>query len=223
MIVKDTGGANFAPHPQGQYPALCIDVVDVGWMPTQYGPKCKVRLVFYCGQQAQRMIEGVMETYPMLVFATHAQTLSERGNLRPFLESWRGRAFTPEQLKGFDLDHLLLVPAFLQVLHNETGEYANVQTIMPMPEGFEAPAAPSDYQRVHEREGYTGPNPHPDMSPPAVPTTTFPAPAPVGAAIQPQVLRAPTPTPAPVGVGTQLPVAIPAPAAQPDPDDDLPF
>ena len=209
MIVKDTGGASFAPHPVGQYPAVFLDGVDVGGVEKAERPKFRARLVFYCGQQAQHEVEGTVETYPMLVFTTFNQTLSENGRLRPFLESWRGAAFTVEQLKGFDLDHLLGVPAFLQILHNDTGEHANVQTIMPLPKEMAAPPAPTDYQRVQAREGYAGPAPHPDMSPPAPQAASFPA-APTGVGAQ-----GPDPSwPA------QPPVQAPA---QKEPDDDLPF
>lgn len=166
IIVSDTGGGNFTPHPEGQYPAKCVDVVDVGWVSTDWGPKYRVRLVFFCGETEEKMIDGERKTLPLCVFATFTATLSERGNLRPFLESWRGRLFTADELGRFDMEKLLHAPAFLQVQHRQvsTGKvYANVKTIMKLPPNMTAPDTPADFQRAKDREGWTGPNPHPDM------------------------------------------------------------
>jgi len=57
------------------------------------------------------------------------------------LQSWRGRAFTPEELKKFDLVNVLGKPAFINVTHSVKGDktYANLTSIMPLPKGMPAP------------------------------------------------------------------------------------
>jgi len=167
VYVSDSGGGNFTPHPEGQYPARCIDVVDVGWVRTDYGPKAKVRLTFFCGETEEKTIDGEKVVMPLCVFSTFGKTLNERGNLRPFLESWRSRVFTGDELGRFDLEKLLNAPAFIQIVHRQSNGniYANVKTIMKLPPNMTAPDRPDDFERACEREGWTGPAPHPDAQP----------------------------------------------------------
>jgi len=176
IIVSDSGGTTFAPHPEGQYAARCVDVVDVGWVETDYGPKYKVRIVFFCDEWTEKEIEGEKKKLPLLVFTTFTATLSERGNLRPFLESWRGAVFTGDELGRFDLENLLHAPAFIQIVQRQSNGriYANVKTIMKLPPNMKAPASPDDFQRAKDREGWTGPNPHPQQA--AVATNGEPEP-----------------------------------------------
>ena len=169
FYVSDSGGGSFTPHPEGQYAAVCVDVVDVGWVKTQYGPKYKARVVFFCGEWTKKEIDGEQVKMPLLVFSTFTATLSERGNLRPFLEAWRGKMFTADELGKFDLENLLHAPAFLQVVHrlgSNGNTYANVKTIMKLPPNMTAPTVPAEYQRAKDREGWEGPAPHPDAGRP---------------------------------------------------------
>jgi hypothetical protein len=50
-------------------------------------------------------------------------------------EAWRGRAFTEDELAGFDLKHLLGVYALINVTHSSKGDktYSNVAGLSPLP------------------------------------------------------------------------------------------
>lgn len=69
--------------------------------------------------------------------------LGKKSNLRPLLESWRGKAFTPKELDGFDIEKLIGVPAQVQVLHKPkkdgSGDTAVIGSIMQVPDGVEVP------------------------------------------------------------------------------------
>lgn len=178
IIVSDSGGGSFTPHPEGQYPAICVDVVDVGYKDSMYGPKYKIRIVFYCGETMEKTIDGKAEIVPLLASSTFTASLSERGHLLPFLEAWRGVAFTTEERKGFDVEKGVLgAPGYIQIVHATKGDntYANIKSIMRLPKGMVPPPMPDNYERVCEREGWTGPLPHPDMerSEPAEDTTDY--------------------------------------------------
>lgn len=166
--VSDNGGGDYTPHPEGQYAARCIDVVDMGWQRTDYGPKYKVRVVFYCGKVERREIEGEKRDVPLTVVGFFTASLNEKANLRKFLQSWRGKAFSPEELTMFDLERMLDASALIQVAHHKAPNgktYANITSIMRLPHGMAAPAKPHDYMRVCERPEWTGPAPHPDTTP----------------------------------------------------------
>ena len=59
-------------------------------------------------------------------------SLSEKANLRRDLENWRGKAFTPEELKGFDISKLLGKPCQIGVTHDtkDGKTYANISGVM---------------------------------------------------------------------------------------------
>jgi hypothetical protein len=77
------------------------------------------------------------------------------GNLRPMLEAWRGRKFTPQELEGFDLERLLGVSCQLQLVHVLTdrgGLFANVQAVVPLGRGMTKLRPSEDYVRVCHRD-----------------------------------------------------------------------
>ena len=66
-------------------------------------------------------------------------SLSEKANLRKDLESWRGKAFTAEELKGFDIEKLIGVNAMASIIHNQSGDrtYANISSISKLMKGLQ--------------------------------------------------------------------------------------
>ena len=64
-------------------------------------------------------------------------------SLRKVLESWRGRAFTQEELSGFSLENVLGKPCMISVVHKPskdgTQTYANVGNVMALPKGLDCP------------------------------------------------------------------------------------
>jgi hypothetical protein len=168
VIVKDSEGGTFTPHPEGQYAAVCIDVHDLGVIETKWGNKHKIDIYFWCGRRKEDET-GEPASYEdgtpiyLTVRERFTATLNEKGNLRPFLERWRGRKFTTDELKGFDLEQLIGAPAFLQISHNEwDGKvFANIDTIMKLPKGEDKLAVPEDYVRFADRKDTDASEPEP--------------------------------------------------------------
>lgn len=145
MAVTVSEGGTYTPHPEGQFRAVCVDVVELHNVPTAFGPKNKVRLVF---QTEEALDDG----RPAMASASFNASLAEKSRLRPFLEAWRGRKFTAQELKGFDLEVLLGAGAVLQIQHTEKDGkvYDNITSIMRLMKGMEA-VAPKDYVRKKDR------------------------------------------------------------------------
>ena len=61
-------------------------------------------------------------------------SLGEKANLRKFLESWRGRKFTSEELKGFGIEKLLGANCVLNIVHTDRG-YDRIASVMPLMRG----------------------------------------------------------------------------------------
>ena len=162
IIVKSSG--DFENHPEGQYRAVCVDVVDLGEVENkQYGKvQHKIALVFHSEARTK-------EGKPFEIWSRHTATLHEKGSLRKFLQGWRGRAFTSEELLSFDLEKLIGVGAFIQVIHNTKGDktYANIDTIMLPPKGTEKLLPTEGYERRKDRKPEVSHAPEPAMAGPS--------------------------------------------------------
>lgn len=154
-IIASDSSRTFTPHPAGAFPGTCVDVHDLGVIEVTFQGRSKqqhkVDVYFFCGQWGQK---DNGERFPLTVRKRFTLTLNEQGNLRPFLESWRGKKFTKEELRGFDLEVLIGAPAFLQVSHNETekGTFANIDVIMRIPQGQRPPGIPEGFVRMKDRK-----------------------------------------------------------------------
>lgn len=136
-----------APAPAGLHDAVCVDVVDLGEVPSAYGVKHKVRLVWQLGttDASGRRFE---------LSRVYTLSLDERAALRQALESWRSKKFTDAELDGgFDLEKVLGVNCQLQAIHEPGGDgetYANVSAVLPARKGV-AKLAPVNYVRQKDR------------------------------------------------------------------------
>ena len=146
-VAVESSGGGFEPVAAGAYAAICDQVVDLGLQPGgQYDPKHKVYIRFQV--PAERVTwknkDGQEQEGPMVIGRTFTLSLGEKSYLRPFLESWRGRAFTPDELRGFDIKNVLSVPAMIQVVHDTLKDgkvFAKVASAMSLPKGMPKPQA----------------------------------------------------------------------------------
>ena len=148
FIVKGSD-ATFTPAPAGTHNAVCVDVVDLGMQQTSFGEKHRCRFVWEIDELRPEHGDR------FLVFATMNVSLHESSTMGKLLRSWRGRDFTAEEMKGFDVENVVGAPCMLSVVHNEGtngNTYANVNSATPLPRGL-APLKPSgDYERQKDRE-----------------------------------------------------------------------
>lgn len=129
LTASDKGNTEFEITPEGQYVGRCFKIIDMGTQTTtgQFGVKDQHKvMVSWELLDGQKMQDG----RPFSVSQFYTVSLHEKAKLRADLEAWRGRKFTVAELEGFDIGSVLGAYCMLQVVHDETGKYANVQTIM---------------------------------------------------------------------------------------------
>ena len=152
-IIARRPESNFSPAPEGLHQAVCVDVIDLGMVEDpQYGPKHKVEVRWQLEDLDPK--SDPMHPRRFMVQKRYNNVLSTKATLRRDLESWRGRKFSEEELKGFDLDVLVGINCQLQVVHNikdEGGVWANVQAIVPLGKGM-TKLEPQGYTRVQDRD-----------------------------------------------------------------------
>lgn len=145
FLVKESA-SQFEPAPEGLQQAVCVDIVDLGMVTNEWGTKHQVRLVWQVPSlQKNGERHQVSQRYTL--------SLHKKAKLRQHLEMWRGRALSPDELKGFDLEKLLGANAQVQIVHNVADEgrvYANLQAIVPLLPNTPK-LAPLNYVRVADR------------------------------------------------------------------------
>ena len=147
IYISESSGGNFEKKvlEAGAYPAICDMVVDLGVQASPgglYAPKRSVLLRFQIpSERVEITKDGETKDLPAVISRTLGLSLNEKATLRQLLQSWRGRAFTPDELKKFDLVNVLGKPAFVNITHSVKGDrtYANLTSIMQLPKGMPAP------------------------------------------------------------------------------------
>jgi hypothetical protein len=118
-------GKNYTPAPEGVHAAVCVDVADKGMVETEWGSKHKCRIIW---EIAAQMDDGRAFT----IGKTYTVSLHEKSSLYKDLKGWRGRAFTADELRGFDLENVLGKPCQLVVVHEDKdgSTYANITAVV---------------------------------------------------------------------------------------------
>jgi len=151
MILQSKASGDFKPHPEGIHPAVCVDVMDMGMMESEFQGQRrlvpKLRLVF---ESEQRLEDGRNCT----ISKNFTASLHVKAKLAEFLGKWRGRPVVPGET--IDLDKLLGASCTLVISHqqNMRGQiYAEIDAISKptkklVPSGHYDPA--SARQRLEE-------------------------------------------------------------------------
>lgn len=147
FIAKDNGGeSNFKKVPPGVYVARCYSLIDMGTQVSegQYGSKeqHKIRIAFEifgdddAGNPLTIDVDG--KQMPLTISKTYTLSLHEKAGLRKDLAAWRGRDFTDEEAKAFDVSKLLGVYCMLNVTTSENNgkTYTNIAGITPLPQAL---------------------------------------------------------------------------------------
>jgi hypothetical protein len=157
LIAKESGGGTFTPVPQGMHLARCYRVVDLGTQKSEYLgtvkhlPKVMLQFEVH-GEDENGKPIVTAKNEPMTISKNFTLSLAEKATLRKDLQTWRGREFTPEELRGFELKNVLGAWAMISVIKAAGAngkEYTNIAGIMSvppaikkagLPEGFNTPA-----------------------------------------------------------------------------------
>ena len=145
------------PKPaDGEYLAICNKLIDLGTHKNSYG-NMQASIVLGFEIHGENLISGesayMEDGKPFVVdsqFNPYFGTAQKASNFRKFLEGWRGKAFTPEELEGFDIENLLGKACRLTLVtrKNEDGSegYQNITDAKPVYKGAIIPAQANSSQ-----------------------------------------------------------------------------
>lgn len=142
LLVSEQWESKIELIPEGMYPARCFQIVDFGTQQRTFKDTDKeiheIGLAFEIPEltyEFESKETGEKVTNTKTISATFTASLNSKANLRKFLDTWRGRKFTEEELKGFDLKKVVGAECMLQIIHSDDGKWANIQAAMPLYKG----------------------------------------------------------------------------------------
>lgn len=140
FFVEDKGG-NFERCPPGMHLARCYRIIDLGTQKSEYMGQVKYLHKVMLGWEIHgsddrgkpvKMNDG----RPFAIFKNYTLSWGENANLRKDLQSWRGRPFSPEEMRRFDLKNILGAWCMLNIIERpgQDGKtYTNVSGVTPVP------------------------------------------------------------------------------------------
>lgn len=148
IYAEKKEGGDFQQVEPGTYPARCYSMIELGTIETEFnGEKKKAHKVMITWELPTEtaVFKEEKGPEPYAVSKTYTLSMHEKSTLRKDLESWRGKGFTEEEVRRFDITKLLGQPCLLSVIHqpgktDPTKSYTVISSISKMIKGMECPA-----------------------------------------------------------------------------------
>jgi len=144
-INATNSGGERTLTPAGNFSARCYSMVHMGTIEEEImGQKKhlnKVRITWELPTEKKVFKEENGEQ-PFSISKEFTLSLHEKATLRKFLESWRGKGFTEEESKKFNIAKLIGIPCLLNIIHkvSKSGNiYADIASVSLMPKGMSCP------------------------------------------------------------------------------------
>ena len=150
LIVNDNKKI-FEKPDSGSFVGVIADVVDLGVVPTKFGNKAKVRIVWVLGKPDGSGYANDTEGNPFRVMSSVNATMNEKSDLFKLVRSILGAA----PPVPYDVE-LLLGKSNMLFVVRETDEatkkdYANVKGIVALPANVPALAIPANFVRSKDK------------------------------------------------------------------------
>lgn len=156
LTARDSGGGSFTPVAPGMHLARCYRIVDMGTQKSEYQGKVnhlqKVMIQFEVHGEDDNGNELVTaKGEPMSISKNFTLSLAEKATLRKDLQTWRGRDFTSDELRGFELKNVLGAWAMITAaksVGNNGKDYTNIVSINPVPVAIKKAGLPEGFNKL---------------------------------------------------------------------------
>lgn len=146
-ITATTSGSARELIPSGNYIARCYSMIEIGTV-TEFvmGKQSilkKVRIGWELPTEL-KVFNPEKGEQPLAISKEYTLSMHEKSNLRKDLKSWRGKDFTEDEAKSFDITKLLGQACMLNIIHkpgvqDPTKVYEQIAGITAIPKGMKAP------------------------------------------------------------------------------------
>jgi len=134
------------PIPAGNYIARCYQMIEIGTVKETILGKDKISPKVRIGWELPTELKVFKEEngeQPCVISKEYTLSMAEKANLRIALKSWRGKDFTEDEAKSFDITKLLGVPCMINIIHKPSKDglkiYEEISGITPLPKGIDCP------------------------------------------------------------------------------------
>lgn len=133
--------------PAGNYVARCYQMIHIGTVPENYQGEMKEQNKVRIGWELPTELKVFKEEngeQPLIIGKEYTLSMNEKANLRKMLASWRGKDFSEDEARKFDITVLIGKPCMLNIIHKPGVKdpsmiYEEIGSISPMPKGFVCP------------------------------------------------------------------------------------
>jgi hypothetical protein len=133
--------------PAGNYIARCYQMIQVGTVNELINGENKLLQKVRIGWEFPNDLKVFSEEkgpQPIVFNEEYTLSMGEKANLRKMLASWRGKDFSFDEAKSFDITALLGKSCMVNIIHKPTKAdptkvYAKIGSVSSVPKGMEVP------------------------------------------------------------------------------------
>ena len=131
----------------GNYVARCYQMVQIGTVNEVINGENKQLNKVRIGWEFpndQKVFSEEKGLQPIVFSEEYTLSLHEKSSLRKMLASWRGKDFSVDEAKSFDITKLVGIACMVNIIHtpskkDATKIYAKIGSVSSLPKGFTAP------------------------------------------------------------------------------------
>lgn len=145
-IIATNSGVQRELIPAGNYVARAYQMLHIGTVPEIYMGEEKLLNKVRIGWELPtelKVFKPENGEQPLVISKEFTLSMNEKANLRKMLASWRGKDFSEDEAKRFDILKLLGKPCMLNIIHKPSKDgsktYQEIGSISPMPKGMPCP------------------------------------------------------------------------------------
>lgn len=146
--ATNSGGTPRELIPAGNYIARCYKMIHIGTVEEIILGEKKILNKVRIGWELpteMRVFNPEKGEQPLVIDKEFTLSLHEKSSLRAVLKSWRGKDFTEEEAKSFDITKLLGVQCMINIIHKPSKKdpskiYEEIAGITSVPKGMTVPA-----------------------------------------------------------------------------------
>jgi hypothetical protein len=133
--------------PADNYIARCYKMIEIGTVEEVILGEKKILHKVRIGWELpteMRVFDKEKGEQPLVIDKEYTLSMNEKANLRKDLKSWRGKDFTEDEARSFDITKLIGAPCMLNIIHKTSKKdpskvYEEIAGITPMPKGVPCP------------------------------------------------------------------------------------
>ena len=157
MIITGSNSERkqFQIAPAGTHLARLYRIIDLGTQMRDYEGKVTMsrKAKFFWelhGEDSAGKPLLTTEGKPLIQSKEYTLSLGEKANLRRDLEAWRGKAFSEDELKGFDIKTVLGQFCMINISHRDKGDvtYADLKGVSAVPAIYKKAGLPDGINPV---------------------------------------------------------------------------